>query len=73
MCAEKVDSNVLVMQPANQGIRHNASDPLNWARDRRISGLLCRVTPLAGIGPAVVVVPWSNLTEDPLDAGWREA
>jgi len=22
------------MQPANQGIRHNASDPLNWARDR---------------------------------------
>jgi hypothetical protein len=24
------------MQPADQGMRHNASDPLNWARDRRI-------------------------------------
>ena len=38
VCAENLDSDVLVMQPANQGIRHNASDPLNWARDRRILG-----------------------------------
>jgi hypothetical protein len=26
-----------MMQPADQGIRHNASNPLNWARDRRIT------------------------------------
>jgi ATP-dependent DNA helicase UvrD/PcrA len=38
VCAENLDSDVLVMQPANQGIRHNASDPLNWARDRCILG-----------------------------------
>ena len=38
VCSENLDSDVLVMQPANQGIRHNASDPLNWARDRRILG-----------------------------------
>src|SRR6516162_6945538 len=38
VCAENLDSDVLVMQPANQGIRQNASDPLNWARDRRILG-----------------------------------
>jgi hypothetical protein len=25
-----------MMQPADQGMRHNSSDPLNWARDRRI-------------------------------------
>jgi len=25
-----------MMQPADQGMRHNASDPLDWARDRRI-------------------------------------
>src|SRR5262245_21533249 len=36
VCTENLDSDVLMMQPADQGIRHNASDPLNWARDRRI-------------------------------------
>jgi hypothetical protein len=37
LCVPKnLDSDVLMMQPANQGIRHNASNPLNWARDRRI-------------------------------------
>jgi len=36
VCTENLVSNVLMMQPANQGIRHNASYPLNWARDRRI-------------------------------------
>jgi len=25
-----------MMQPTDQAIRHNASNPLNWARDRRI-------------------------------------
>jgi hypothetical protein len=28
--------SVLVMKPANQGMRHDATDPLNRARDRRI-------------------------------------
>src|SRR5262245_39250622 len=36
VCTENLDSDVLMMQPADQGMRHNASDPLNWARDRRI-------------------------------------
>ena len=38
VCTENLDSNVLVMQSANQGIRYNASSSLNWARDRRILG-----------------------------------
>ncbi len=33
---ENSDSGVLVMKPAHQGIRHDATDPLNRARDRRI-------------------------------------
>ena len=33
---EKSDSGVLVMKPANQGVRHDATNPLNRARDRRI-------------------------------------
>src|SRR5262245_27468296 len=33
---EKSDSGVLVMKPANQGMRYDATDPLNRARDRRI-------------------------------------
>jgi LysR substrate binding domain len=36
VCTENLDSDVLMMQPADQGIRHNASKPLNWARGRRI-------------------------------------
>ena len=36
VCTENLDSDVLMMQPADHGIRHNASDPLNRARDRRI-------------------------------------
>ena len=36
VCTENLDSDVLMMQPADQGMRHNSSDPLNWARDRRI-------------------------------------
>jgi hypothetical protein len=34
--AENLDPDVLVMQPANQGVRHDASDLLNRARDRSI-------------------------------------
>jgi tripartite-type tricarboxylate transporter receptor subunit TctC len=34
--AENLNPDVLVMQPANQDMRHDASDPLNRARDRRI-------------------------------------
>jgi hypothetical protein len=34
--AENLNPDVLVMQPANQGVRHDASDLLNRARDRRI-------------------------------------
>jgi hypothetical protein len=33
---EKLDSDVLVMKPADQGMRHDAANPLNRARDRRI-------------------------------------
>ncbi len=29
VCTENSDSNVLVMQPADQGVRHDASDLLN--------------------------------------------
>jgi hypothetical protein len=36
VCTENLDSDVLMMQPADQGIRHNASNPPNRARDRRI-------------------------------------
>jgi hypothetical protein len=36
VCTEKLDSDVLVMKPADQGMRHDATDPLNRARDRRI-------------------------------------
>src|SRR5262249_54697705 len=44
--AENLNPGVLVMQPANQDIRHDASDPLNRARDRCIlvqrSGMFSR-------------------------------
>jgi hypothetical protein len=33
---EKLDSDVLVMKPADQVMRHDAANPLNRARDRRI-------------------------------------
>jgi hypothetical protein len=36
VCAENSDSNVLVMQPTDHGMRHDASDPLNRAGDWRI-------------------------------------
>jgi len=36
VCTENSDSNVLVMQPADQGIRYNASGLLNRARNWRI-------------------------------------
>jgi hypothetical protein len=36
VCAENSDSNVLVMKPTDQGVRHDASDLLNRPRDRRI-------------------------------------
>jgi hypothetical protein len=29
VCAENLNPDVLVMQPANQGVRHDASEPLN--------------------------------------------
>ena len=34
--AENLDPDVLVMQPANQGVRHDASDLLNRARNGSI-------------------------------------
>jgi hypothetical protein len=34
--AENLNPDILVMQPANQGVRHDASDLLNRARDRSI-------------------------------------
>jgi hypothetical protein len=33
---ENSDSGVLVVKSAYQGMRHDATDPLNRARDRRI-------------------------------------
>jgi hypothetical protein len=38
VCAENSDSDVLVMQTADQGMRRDASDPLNWTREWRILG-----------------------------------
>ena len=38
VCTENLDSDVLVMKSTDQGMRHDASDPLNRARDRRIFG-----------------------------------
>jgi hypothetical protein len=34
--AENLNPDILVMQPANQGLRHDASGLLNRARDRSI-------------------------------------
>ena len=34
--AENLNPDILVMQPASQGVRHDASDLLNQARDRSI-------------------------------------
>jgi len=34
--AENLNPDVLVMQPAKRGVRHDAPDLLNRARDRRI-------------------------------------
>jgi hypothetical protein len=31
----KLDSAIVVMQPAQQCMRRDASDPLNWAREGR--------------------------------------
>jgi hypothetical protein len=36
VCTENSDSNVLVMQAADQGMRYDASGALNRARDGRI-------------------------------------
>jgi hypothetical protein len=34
VCAENSDSDISVMKSPDQRMRHNASDPLNSARDR---------------------------------------
>ena len=36
VCTENLNSNVVVMKPAKDGVLFNASGPLNMARDRRI-------------------------------------
>jgi hypothetical protein len=36
VCSENSDSDVLVMQSAEECMRHDTSDPLNWAHDGRI-------------------------------------
>jgi hypothetical protein len=36
VCTENLDSGVLVMQPAYEGMRNNAAGSLDWAKDRRI-------------------------------------
>ena len=36
VCAEKLDSNILVMQPTDHGMRHDTADLLDWARNGRI-------------------------------------
>jgi hypothetical protein len=33
LCTENLDSNILMTQSANQGLRDDVSDPLNRARD----------------------------------------
>jgi hypothetical protein len=36
VCSENLDSDGLMMRHADQGIRYDASNPLNWPRDRLI-------------------------------------
>jgi hypothetical protein len=36
VCTENSDSKILVMQPADEGMRHDPSNLLNRPRDRRI-------------------------------------
>ena len=36
VCTENLNPDVVVMQSAKDGMRFDASDRLNWARDRRI-------------------------------------
>ena len=36
VCAENLNPDVMVMKAAEDGVRFDASDPLNGARDRRI-------------------------------------
>ena len=36
VCTEKLNPNVMVMKSAKDGVRFDASDPVNRARDRRI-------------------------------------
>ena len=33
VCAEKLDSNILVVQPTDHGMRHDTADLLDWARN----------------------------------------
>ena len=35
VCTENLDFDVMVMESAEERMGANASDPLNWARDRR--------------------------------------
>jgi len=35
VCTENLDSDVMVVESAEERMGANASDPLNWARDRR--------------------------------------
>jgi hypothetical protein len=36
VCTKNLDSDVTMMEAAEERMGANASDPLNWARDRRI-------------------------------------
>ena len=52
VCAENSDSDILVVHAADQGMRYDTSDPVNWAREWRIlsQGTVCsRGIVIAGI------------------------
>ena len=36
VCTRNLNPNVMMMKSAKDGVRFDASDPLNWARDRGI-------------------------------------
>ena len=36
VCTENLNPDVVVMKSAKDRLRSNGTDPLNWARDRRI-------------------------------------
>ena len=76
VCTENSDSGVLVMQSADERIRHDAPDRLNGTRHPRVlvQGTMCsRFIVVAGIraqDPAQVLLAEDHEMVDALAADW---